>query len=612
MHDAALKKMTRFVDAYLGGFSNVPLQIVDVVARPLESVDGYRQLFKRQGWHYRTLDTATAENVDLVDDDDCRWSAIGDANVDVVVSGQAVGHIEHPWEAVREIARVLRPAGVACLITPSCGPEHGRTRDCWRIYPDGMRALARFAGLKVVEVFTDWGLGPWQDTFAVLQKPRAPDPAICAPFPDCSDKRAGRSIYIEALPTHPRDPAYYVKLSELLSSDGRAVKAIAALRIGLEVNPGCTELLHKLGEAQLDLGLTGAAAEQAIALLNVRPISPANTEAAAHVFDRLGEIERRMVTETLPADAPALKRIAGLAEAGERFGLAAACRERLAAADPGDYGSLLSWGLALLGSGETEAAKQVFRRARDIQLEGGMINRTTVLQRLIRKMRAKSYLEIGVERGRNFFQIEIAIKFGVDPEFRIPGGARDSAGTRFFSCESDKFFDAFPTQLAEVGVDVVLIDGLHTREQALKDIENSLRFLNPGGIIVMHDCLPASESEACGDLAEARRMPGFSGEWTGDVFKAVVHLRATRADLFVCILDADHGTGLVMRGQPESMVSLSAPELRAIGYDDLRRRPGELLNLKPAHWFDAWLPGTVVCMKEEVPGRLRNAGREAK
>ena len=55
------------------------------------------------------------------------------------------------------MVRVLRPGGHIFLIAPSRGPEHRYPQDCWRFYPDGYRALARFAQIELVEVSTDWG-----------------------------------------------------------------------------------------------------------------------------------------------------------------------------------------------------------------------------------------------------------------------------------------------------------------------------------------------------------------------------------------------------------------------------------------------------------------------
>jgi len=72
---------------------------------------------------------------------------------------------------------VLAPGGLACIIAPSRGPEHRYPLDCWRFYPDAFRALARWSGLALVSVATDWGSegldvdsALWGDTCAVLRK----------------------------------------------------------------------------------------------------------------------------------------------------------------------------------------------------------------------------------------------------------------------------------------------------------------------------------------------------------------------------------------------------------------------------------------------------------
>src|ERR1700758_690440 len=77
------------------------------------------------------------------------------------------------------MCRIVRPGGLIFLIAPSRGPEHRYPVDCWRFYPDGYRALARFGGMTLSEVSTDWEphLAPdsamWGDTVGVFEKPRA-------------------------------------------------------------------------------------------------------------------------------------------------------------------------------------------------------------------------------------------------------------------------------------------------------------------------------------------------------------------------------------------------------------------------------------------------------
>ncbi len=121
------------------------------------------------------------------------------------------------------------------------------------------------------------------------------------------------------------------------------------------------------------------------------------------------------------------------------------------------------------------------------------------------------------------------------------------------------------------------------------DVMNCLRFLNAGGVIVMHDCYPASEAEACPCEAEAKKMPGFDGNWTGDVWKTIVHLRAARDDINIFVLDADHGAGILTREKNESQINMNIEHIKDLTFSDLRKDPQGLINLKPASWFAQWL-----------------------
>ncbi len=52
-------------------------------------------------------------------------------------------HTEFFWLTMREMKHALKPGGLCCIIAPSAGPEHQYPVDCWRVYPDGLRAAAR-------------------------------------------------------------------------------------------------------------------------------------------------------------------------------------------------------------------------------------------------------------------------------------------------------------------------------------------------------------------------------------------------------------------------------------------------------------------------------------
>jgi SAM-dependent methyltransferase len=80
---------------------------------------------------------------------------VDDSTYDVVLSGQVIEHVRAIWTWLAELARVTKPGGSIITISPVSWPYHEAPVDCWRIYPEGMRALAEYAGLRVD--FAWWG-----------------------------------------------------------------------------------------------------------------------------------------------------------------------------------------------------------------------------------------------------------------------------------------------------------------------------------------------------------------------------------------------------------------------------------------------------------------------
>lgn len=177
MHESSFGRMGAFRESYLEPVRAEPLQILDVGAAIVQSdVPSYRQLFDEPPWHYVGLDIEAGLNVDVAVADPYDWREVSSGRFDVVVSGQAFEHIEWPWLTMVEIARVLKPGGIAAITAPSAGPVHRFPKDCWRFYPDGLPALAAYAGLDVLESSVDRGYAYpanafWGDAFAVLRRP---------------------------------------------------------------------------------------------------------------------------------------------------------------------------------------------------------------------------------------------------------------------------------------------------------------------------------------------------------------------------------------------------------------------------------------------------------
>ena len=241
------------------------------------------------------------------------------------------------------------------------------------------------------------------------------------------------------------------------------------------------------------------------------------------------------------------------------------------------------------------------------------MNRITILQDLSVRLKAKTYVEIGVNMGHAFLSIRAPRKFGVDPVNRLPRhllwrpsewplrwkgvygrwlkrlGREDS---RFFEMTSDDFFRRVPHIFSEHKIDLALIDGLHTYEQAWRDVENCLKFLSPNGVILMHDCNPVTEAMGVPavsvDDARSKNIPGWEGFWCGDVWKAIVRLR-TRNDLQAFVLDCDMGVGIVRKAPGPAPLFYTEAQIQNMDYKDLAAQRKELLGLQPESYYNEFL-----------------------
>ena len=215
MHESSLLHMTRFRDKFLNNRQNQALLIADLGSYDVNG--SYRPLFERPAWRYFGLDVCAGPNVDIVLKDPYRWSTLASSSIDVVISGQAFEHIEFFWLTALEMSRVLKPDGLCCLIVPSSGFEHRYPVDCWRFYSDGLQALMNYAGLEVLDVYTNhqaegWqdDSGSWQDSVVVARQPKK---SLRRRWQEWLRRRCGRST---ATPWKRAPPKKQVRL---MSSD---------------------------------------------------------------------------------------------------------------------------------------------------------------------------------------------------------------------------------------------------------------------------------------------------------------------------------------------------------------------------------------------------------
>ncbi|CAB1083766.1 Biotin carboxyl carrier protein [Olavius algarvensis Delta 1 endosymbiont] len=219
------------------------------------------------------------------------------------------------------------------------------------------------------------------------------------------------------------------------------------------------------------------------------------------------------------------------------------------------------------------------------------MNRLDIIQHTIDKKDARHYLEIGVKKGKVFLKVKAPRKIAVDPNFKISfkkklkACRKDTSNifNKYYEMISDEFFKRYHRRLERLdGIDVAFIDGLHTYQQTLIDVQNCLTYLSPNGVIIMHDCNPASEAEALA-VASREQSPRFNAQgqkigWSGDVWKTIAHLRSTRHDLNIFVLDCDSGVSIITKGSPEDSLDFTPEMIENLAYEDLVTRQSIVLS----------------------------------
>ena len=131
------------------------------------------------------------------------------------------------------------------------------------------------------------------------------------------------------------------------------------------------------------------------------------------------------------------------------------------------------------------------------------MNHTSILNLIAEKIKATSYLEIGVQNtANNFDKIKVQDKIGVDPNVQ---------NSKILPITSDAFF-----RLSSKHFKLAFIDGLHHDDQVKRDIINTWFALKPGGVMLIHDCNP--------DREDITHTPRDSKIWTGNVYKTVCQI----------------------------------------------------------------------------------------
>ena len=182
MHKSSMLRMQWFKENYVSNLDKKEtITVLDVGSQSIPGQeDSYKIFFNEPPFQYIGLDMMEGYNVDIVVKHAYQWNEIPDDFCNILITGQTFEHIEFPWLTMAEIARVLKPDGLVCVIVPSRQSMHRYPVNCQNYFGDGLIALAKYVGLNTLHASTnraplkasfEWYAKGIQDTMFIAKKP---------------------------------------------------------------------------------------------------------------------------------------------------------------------------------------------------------------------------------------------------------------------------------------------------------------------------------------------------------------------------------------------------------------------------------------------------------
>lgn len=185
MHASSILKVECFLRAYGSSLprpAGLP-RVLEVGSKSYSAQDTYRHLFPDERYSYTGLDLEAGPNVDLVPAKGSVWEELEAESIDLCISGQTFEHNPFFWVTFAEMARVLTPSGLLCIVAPGAGDIHRYPYDCWRFYPDSWLSLCALTGMELVETYFESDDtaqivpgGAWRDSALIARKPELAGP----------------------------------------------------------------------------------------------------------------------------------------------------------------------------------------------------------------------------------------------------------------------------------------------------------------------------------------------------------------------------------------------------------------------------------------------------
>lgn len=134
-------------EKYAKSFFRPGMRVLEIAPDRIPSV--YQKIVGEPDIQWDSLDLGPRESITYVATADYSYPIADDA-FDIVVSGNVIEHVKKIWTWMRELTRITKPGGYVITVNPVNWAYHANPVDCWRIFPEGAKALHEECGLKTI------------------------------------------------------------------------------------------------------------------------------------------------------------------------------------------------------------------------------------------------------------------------------------------------------------------------------------------------------------------------------------------------------------------------------------------------------------------------------
>jgi hypothetical protein len=169
------------------------------------------------------------------------------------------------------------------------------------------------------------------------------------------------------------------------------------------------------------------------------------------------------------------------------------------------------------------------------------MKKSDIINRLNRKHGFRRFLEIStLTTGRDFAKVDAAdLDIKDRLTYRWPDDHSDGEPVTFSTPEPSSH--RLVKDLIDAGYryDSIFVDPYHSYTCSHVDISGAFALLEPGGVMVVHDCGPTDPEMLCPEYKD--------GFWCGVTYAAFIDFTLGRRDLSYYTVDCDFGCGVIYK-----------------------------------------------------------------